>query len=479
MAKKPRKHGIESLSDAYLIKVFHDWNYNKLDNDYGIDFFVEIFHNTMSSGLVFGVQNKATDDIGNYQNGCFTFSMKTDHLKDYLMQPFPVFLHLYDTQKELGYWLNLYLYCNDVLDKEKHAWREQKYVTCYIPKENKLEHLNKIIDSVMQSRLRYIGKNSDSLKSIRKINYQKVINWAKKSEDFNNVPPQIPNVFSYVINLHYNRHLYLSNTGVLFPTSEDGIFIQHIHNFTSMFNLYKDATLKLKNDYISKIETYAKQHKFKLEKFYHKDFQILGFTSSITFEKLTETKFLHELKQIRNGIYFMVVYFISLFVDMPKYTQRTIDILKSLDYYHSEKETGLFKVITLKIEGFSISPTLCLIDSQFGRIYLKNEQKYNVFGVEGEGYSFTDKFNKFAQEIKIIGEKFKTTGMVYHSPTNRTKFEKYLNIHLVHSIPLSKVSKDYFKKRIKNICKVTEETMKSFKEYKFFSMDNPEGIIQK
>lgn len=477
MAKKPRGHSIKTLSDAYLSKLFHDWNCNEYDHDYGIDYLVEIFHNTISSGLIFGVQNKSTDDIGKCNNGSYTFSMKTDHLKDYLMQPFPVFLHLYDTPKEQGYWLNLYLYCNDVLNKEKPLWREQKYVTCYIPKENKLELLEEITDSVILSRLRYIGKNSDSLEPIRKINYHKVIKWTKKSERFDKIPPLLPKVFSHVINLHYPRHLYRIPSSVFFPKSEDGLFIQHIHDFTSVFKLYKKAPTDKKKEYMSKLETYAKQHNLKLERFYHKDFQVIGFTSSILFENLTEAKFEQELKRIQNGIFFMVVYFTSFFVDLAGYTLKVMDIAQSLNYI-SERDSGQFKIITLKNDGVSIPPTHCLIDSEFGSIHLKHEQKHLVFGIKGDGFNSDDLFNKFSQDIKQISDKYEITVMVYQSPSKLTKFDKYLNIHLVHRIPLDKIEKAYINKKKLNMSKAAEASLKLFKEFNFPSRNNMEALAQ-
>lgn len=116
-----------------------------MKSDYGVDYQVQIFKERIPTGLEFGVQNKGTDNIGKISNGNIKFSMKTKHLVDYLKLPYPILLHRYDAQNRQGYWLNLTEYCQNILDKKKPKWKEQKTVSCDIPISNRLEDLDGIL----------------------------------------------------------------------------------------------------------------------------------------------------------------------------------------------------------------------------------------------------------------------------------------------------------------------------------------------
>ena len=68
--------------------------------------------------------------------------------------------------------------------------------------------------------------------------------------------------------------------------------------------------------------------------------------------------------------------------------------------------------------------------------------------------------------------------MAYQSPSNFTKFEKYLNIHLVVRIPLSKIKIDILKSKILNIHRAAEASYILFKDANFPSRENIEALAQ-
>lgn len=63
MPQRPREHVLEELSDRALVNALPaEWAAEKVDRDYGLDWRVEIFEGGRSTGLMFWVQLKGTDD---------------------------------------------------------------------------------------------------------------------------------------------------------------------------------------------------------------------------------------------------------------------------------------------------------------------------------------------------------------------------------------------------------------------------------
>lgn len=159
--KRIRSHKIETLSDTFLETFFVDWICNKLHNDYGLDYNINITENGVSTGLNFFVQNKGTDSI-NFSEGFIKYSIETKYLDYYGNFVEPVLINRYDAQNNCGYWINAQKYVRDVLDKEKPDWRMQGTVTLYIPIINKLSKLkdikSEIITSLKENRRIFVNK---------------------------------------------------------------------------------------------------------------------------------------------------------------------------------------------------------------------------------------------------------------------------------------------------------------------------------
>ena len=60
--KRPESHEIDALGKTQLRSAFDSlgWTVNPVENDYGVDFEVEVFHNRQSTGVTFKVQLKSS-----------------------------------------------------------------------------------------------------------------------------------------------------------------------------------------------------------------------------------------------------------------------------------------------------------------------------------------------------------------------------------------------------------------------------------
>ncbi|MHA2001122.1 MAG: DUF4365 domain-containing protein [Promethearchaeota archaeon] len=455
------------MSDSYFNEVLAIWNRNKNESDYGVDFHVQIFKERMATGLEFGVQNKGTDNIGKITNGNIKFSMKTKHLVDYLKLPYPVFLHRFDAQKRQGYWLNLTEYCQNVLDKKKPTWKKQKTVSLDIPISNRLEDLDGITASVIQSRLNYTGKNPISLTEISDIFYDKIKKWTKTSEDFDKEKQNLPDVFAHIIDLHFNRLYYRGNTSVLFPKSEEGLSIQQIHDFSRLISFYNQADIIKRRIFLQKVKSYAEEKNLKLEHFFSKDFQIMGFTSPIPFEELTKERFDKELLRIQNGITFIVMHFVHLFVDMKKISQNMITWIKNLNFYHSEKESGILTRIRLKFKHLPVQHLYSLVDSMFGKIYLEVMQAPRILPINSKNYIFEEAYSKFSEKIKEIGEKRQIDAFIrmeHNNLPNSLPGEQLMVFGFLEELNLFSLSQSNLEEQIKNIALASLDSLAQFND---------------
>jgi hypothetical protein len=61
--KRPRQHLIDSMGEAQLRSMFEPlgWTVSRVEKDYGIDFEVEVFRGSHSTGITFKVQLKSSD----------------------------------------------------------------------------------------------------------------------------------------------------------------------------------------------------------------------------------------------------------------------------------------------------------------------------------------------------------------------------------------------------------------------------------
>jgi len=120
-----------------LCKAMCSWAYNAhKDNDYGIDYTIELFEpeSQNASGIECQIQLKGLSSPRYGPRGQFlTISLKVSHLSYYSdLKHLPVFLVVVDTVRESGYYLNVF----DALHKRRDKWRQKKSISLKVPTSN-------------------------------------------------------------------------------------------------------------------------------------------------------------------------------------------------------------------------------------------------------------------------------------------------------------------------------------------------------
>lgn len=138
--KRPKQHKIDSRAQKIFSSNCPDnWSKSKLSNDYGIDYFVQVFEDDddgESTKISFIIQLKGTENYNQTDNNV-KFPMKVDTLKYYFNKvSIPVFLVVVDVISEDLCWLFLQRYINDELEINNPSWKSKKTVTLYLPKAN-------------------------------------------------------------------------------------------------------------------------------------------------------------------------------------------------------------------------------------------------------------------------------------------------------------------------------------------------------
>lgn len=138
--KRPKQHKIDSRAQKIFLSNCPDnWSTSELSNDYGIDYFVQVFEDDdagESTKISFIIQLKGTENY-NQTDNYVKFPMKVDTLKYYFNKvSVPVFLVVVDVISEDSCWLFLQRYINEELETNNPSWKSKKTVTLYLPKSN-------------------------------------------------------------------------------------------------------------------------------------------------------------------------------------------------------------------------------------------------------------------------------------------------------------------------------------------------------
>jgi len=161
--KKTRKHIIQTISNKAFSSIVPDeWAARELDQDYGLDFMLEIFENEESTGKIFFVQLKGTDDEP--VNDSISYQIKRSHLEYYSSIPTPILFIIYSVPANMfwGVWSNnLESYLEKKKEKQKtnilRLTKEQAIIKSYfteLPKYFSIDLPNKIkISSIIDSEI--------------------------------------------------------------------------------------------------------------------------------------------------------------------------------------------------------------------------------------------------------------------------------------------------------------------------------------
>ena len=108
MPKRTRSHQIEDLSRNRLHAGFEScgWTVEDLAKDYGEDLLVRIFDRGVATPYSFFVQAKATDRIATFiRQKVVAFPIETGHLRHWVRFSEPVILTLWDSKRDVTYWV--------------------------------------------------------------------------------------------------------------------------------------------------------------------------------------------------------------------------------------------------------------------------------------------------------------------------------------------------------------------------------------
>ena len=134
-------HELEELSSRFLKQYLPSgWTTTKPEDDYGIDYYVEIAEDGKMTGKVFIVQLKAS----NKSNGNAEYEkilLKTSTYNYLMKNPLVVIIVKFIKDDNEAYWVYL-------RDTHPPANPEQKMVTIRVPKKNRLSKLDWFSDIV-------------------------------------------------------------------------------------------------------------------------------------------------------------------------------------------------------------------------------------------------------------------------------------------------------------------------------------------
>lgn len=108
--KRPEQHQIDSAAKKQFESTIPDeWAIrNMQETDYGIDYEIEVFENSSSTGVIFKIQLKGTTAISIIDSGQYvSFPFKIESLNYYLKEiQIPLFIIIADIKSKITYWYN-------------------------------------------------------------------------------------------------------------------------------------------------------------------------------------------------------------------------------------------------------------------------------------------------------------------------------------------------------------------------------------
>lgn len=112
--RRTREHQIADLSTNHVERfaILAGYSAERIEHDYGYDLNIYTHDvNGESENGYFFIQLKASDAPSYLKDGkSVTFDVEKAHLEQWLSEPFPVILALYDVGKDLAYWLYVQRY---------------------------------------------------------------------------------------------------------------------------------------------------------------------------------------------------------------------------------------------------------------------------------------------------------------------------------------------------------------------------------
>lgn len=135
--KRTKNHIKQTESFAYLEETLKEWALNRLSEDYGIDYDIQIFEKEEGTELNFGAQIKSTEK-SNVDTEHYKFCLDTEHIDYFFKQNRPILLIVYDIPSKNAFWIVIQDYVWDVLNKENPNWLNRGSSIIKLPLRNVL-----------------------------------------------------------------------------------------------------------------------------------------------------------------------------------------------------------------------------------------------------------------------------------------------------------------------------------------------------
>jgi len=169
MTKRSGNQRVDKRGEAHLNLQLEQYVVNAYENDFGIDFEVnltteaDIEHDDLQrvTGEHFFIQLKSS--AGFDSEDSVYADLQTTHIEQYLDQPLPVVLAIYDDDYEEIYWLVVQEFVWDELSQENEGWSEQTTVRIRIPRSQKLTDHDRLETAIKRTQNRIIRNQSRDL----------------------------------------------------------------------------------------------------------------------------------------------------------------------------------------------------------------------------------------------------------------------------------------------------------------------------
>lgn len=167
MTNRSEQQVIDKRGSGYLEMELSAYVVNSLENDYGLDYEVNLTDESIEdeyqevTGDHFFIQLKSSAGFDSDET-VYT-DLSTDHISQYLAQPIPVILVIYDDEYEEAYWRVVQEFVWDDLKSHNKNWREQTTVRIRITRSRTIQNLDQLETAVNRTQNRITREHSRGL----------------------------------------------------------------------------------------------------------------------------------------------------------------------------------------------------------------------------------------------------------------------------------------------------------------------------
>lgn len=169
MTKRSDNQRVDKRGEAHLNLQLERYVVNAYENDFGIDFEVNLTNRSdiendnlqRVTGEHFFIQLKSSACFD--RDDSVYADLKTTHIEQYLDQPLPVVLAIYDDEYEKIYWSVVQEFVWDELSNENEDWSEQTTARIRIPRSRKINNYDRLENAINRTQNRIIRNQSHDL----------------------------------------------------------------------------------------------------------------------------------------------------------------------------------------------------------------------------------------------------------------------------------------------------------------------------